>query len=151
MEPMEELTEETTSSMEALRSELDQFNVDDIIVGKDKRFTFSVTYTDYDSQKYEGSFQSRVPSIGDIIQIGILESSYYSGVTNRATLSPEIQNIAFMKATLKVLLVNWPSWFKIEELDNLALLESIYVQHALVVESFRKNSKIEFNKSSIKR
>ena len=121
-----------------------EFNVDDILVGKDRKFSFKTTYTNSFGEKVEGEFISHIPSISEAISIGIIESNQYAGATDRSAIPVDIQNLAFMKATLKVCLVNWPSWFKIEELDDVKLLEAVYVQHTLVTNSFREKSKIAF-------
>lgn len=116
---------------------------DEAMVGKDKRFTFRIIYTDSFGQKEEGEFISRVPSVKDIIQIGIEESNLLIGTGNADAISIQITNMAFMMATLKICLVDYPSWFNLNDIDDLSLLEVVYTKHALVVDRFRNRCKIE--------
>ena len=116
----------------------------EVIIGDDRRYTIRLVYKTVAGQKLEGKFIFKIPTVGDILKIGIEEANMLSAAKDPRVVSARMQDVAYIVATLKVCLVNWPDWFSVEDITDmeLELLSAIYVRHAAIIDRYRERSSI---------
>jgi hypothetical protein len=130
--------------LEEPESDVDSF-IADVVFADNNTFSFSLIYEN-SKVKYEGTFVCKVPSIHDMITIGKNTALEFQGVSQMAGIPTEIYNMAYHFATLKVVLVKYPDWFKLNELVDIRLLEVIYGKYIIAVERFRDETFIRPSK-----
>ncbi len=119
-----------------------EFNIEAMVLSDEKLFEIPLTYVDTDDQKKTSKFVFRLPNVQDMIRIGVIESQLLSDSKKFDDVTPYILNIAYFVATIKVCLVESPSWFDIDKNDDIDLLEVLYVRYSSAVEKFRSKRKI---------
>lgn len=123
-----------------------EFDVTEVVLSDDKRFTIPITFIDADNQKKTSNFVFKLPGVQEMIRVGVIESQLLADSKNISEVSQYIQNVAYFVATIKVCLVECPAWFNIDENDDLDFLEVLYDKYILVVERFREKRKIVLSK-----
>ncbi|MBD1372593.1 hypothetical protein IC620_09525 [Hazenella sp. IB182357] len=83
-----------------------------------------------------GNFVFRYPSLMDRMKLGSLKTSLLNGL-NLAGIDNEADNIAFMTATLTILMESSPDWFTLDEIHEYKALERVFDTYATWRESFR--------------
>lgn len=85
-----------------------------------------------------GVFVGKYLSLMERIKIGSIRAKLLDGAPAES-LDPYTDNIVFMVAYLTVALVKQPSWFKLEELDDITILQQLYNEIDEFNQSFRLN------------
>lgn len=85
-----------------------------------------------------GVFVGKYLSLMERIKIGSIRAKLLDGAPSES-LDPYTDNIVFMVAYLTVALVKQPTWFKLEELDDISILQQLYTEIDEFNQSFRLN------------
>ena len=123
--------------------------INEVLLSDKRQFSFTVSHEDEFGNKYSGKFISKLPSVREMIQIGVDEANMLAGVLNVANIQVEISNLAVMMATLKNCLVDTPDWFKLEDSHNMELIEKVFLEHTRVVSHFSEKCQVNISKECL--
>ena len=88
-----------------------------------------------------GTFVAEIPTISQRIQIGVLRAKLLGGVASQS-VDNFTDDLAFMVSYLQVVIKKYPSWWIIEEMDDLAAINQLFNKVTDWVNSFqRKDTK----------
>lgn len=88
-----------------------------------------------------GTFVAGIPTIAQRIQIGVIRARMLGGVASQS-IDNFTDDLAFMTAYLQVVIKKHPSWWVIEEMDDVVALREMFTQVTNWVNSFqRKDTK----------
>lgn len=87
-----------------------------------------------------GIFVARIPTISQRIQIGVLRARMLGGITSDS-VDKFTDDLAFMVAYLQVTIKNYPSWWSIENMDDVTAIREMFNKVTDWVNSFQRKSK----------
>ncbi len=113
-----------------------------------------VDYIDAYDDHFKGKIVIRRPNMQDYLKMGALKASYLKQAVGKDPTTKEtiyadpnfidhtIKMMAQFISTFKVLVVKCPKWFdEPEKLNDFGLLDHIYFEYEVWLNSFRKSSK----------
>lgn len=101
--------------------------------------TFEADFSDV-REDFVGKFTVRRPSQLDRLQIGVTQGALLGGLVGEVDVITS--NIAYMSATLDVVLVDSPNWFDINDPDiDYDILEAVFNEYLNWTATFRKTNK----------
>jgi hypothetical protein len=86
-----------------------------------------------------GNFIFRYPSLMDRMKIGVMKTSLLNGMS-LAGIDNEVDNIAYMMATLTVVMESAPDWFQLDVLEDYDALDRVFEEYAKWRDSFRSQT-----------
>lgn len=101
-------------------------------------YTFTVDWTDARGKRWQGSFDSTIPTIQMQRQAGILQARLNDGLP-KASLDPVTDEINYILAQSAYRITKFPDWWKPAELNDVNLLYAVY-QHVMEHEQFFRRS-----------
>lgn len=88
-----------------------------------------------------GTFVAGIPTITQRIQVGVIRAKMLGGVASES-VDNFTDDLAFMVAYLQVVIKKHPSWWAIEEMEDIVAIREMFTQVTDWVNSFqRKNTK----------
>ena len=88
-----------------------------------------------------GTFIAGIPTIAQRIQIGVIRARMLGGVASQS-VDNFTDDLAFMVAYLQVVIKKHPSWWAIEDMDDVVAIREMFTQVTDWVNSFqRKDTK----------
>ena len=88
-----------------------------------------------------GIFVAGIPTISQRIQIGVLRAKMLGGVASQS-VDNFTDDLAYMVSYLQVVIKKYPSWWTIEQMDDVVAIREMFTQVTDWVNSFqRKNTK----------
>jgi len=110
-----------------------QVIADQLLVGNDEQLTYEMDLI-VGKRNFKGQFTLRRPSVYDQTRIGIRIGELMSapgpdGYPRRVYTDFYHENLALMLATLEVVIVKHPQWWKIDEVRDEELLAALYAQY----------------------
>lgn len=108
-----------------------------ILSGNKRVLEVELDFTEFDDS-YKGKFVFHHPTLQDRMNIGIIKSQLLNGMEGKTDVVTD--NIAFMTAVLSVVTDQAPAWFKINELYDYEVLNTVYETYNEWVNTFRRNN-----------
>lgn len=92
---------------------------------------------DVDKNGFTGTFSVKYPSLMEKMRIGTLRAQYLMGMPS-SSVDVITDNIAFMTATLNVVVTDAPKWFDLNKMDDYEVLEAIFEPYKEWSDTFRR-------------
>lgn len=109
-----------------------------ILQGKNNKLVKQIDLSDI-HKDWVGTFVFHYPSLMEQVQIGVMKAKMLDGVPVNS-VDTLTDNIAFMTATLHVVMDSAPEWFNLDKLDDFTALFRVYNEFAQWRESFRQTN-----------
>lgn len=106
-----------------------------ILEGKKRTLTKQLDFSTID-ETFVGTFIFHHPTVLDRMNIGTLKSQLLQGMEGRTDVITD--NIAHMTAVLSHVIDEAPEWFKINEIYDYEILDTVYETYNEWVNTFRK-------------
>ena len=106
-----------------------------ILAGNQRKVEMEFDFTEFD-QSYKGIFTFHHPTLQERMRIGVMKAQLLNGMDGKVDVITD--NIAYMTAVLSIVIDNAPAWFKLNELYDYEILNSVYEKYNEWVNSFRK-------------
>lgn len=106
-----------------------------IIDNEAKTYVFEKTLS-IGGQKKSGSFTAKYMGVGARLRLGAIRAKLLDGAPSQS-VDVLTDDIAYMIAYLTVALINTPSWFNYDDLDDIGDLRGLYMEVYKFVNSFR--------------
>lgn len=110
----------------------------EVLQGTNKKLQKQIDLTKF-NPAWVGNFIFRYPSLMDRMKIGALKASMLNGLS-LAGIDNEADNIAYMMATLTVVMESSPDWFKLDSLEDYDALDHVFEEFAKWRDSFRSST-----------
>lgn len=104
---------------------------------REMRFTQKVNVGGIDKT---GIFVAGIPTISQRIQIGVTRAKMLGGVANQS-VDNFTDDLAFMVAYLQVVIKEYPSWWEIENMDDVIAIREMFTKVSDWVNSFQRKNK----------
>lgn len=88
----------------------------------------------------KGTFVFKRPTVLEQMNIGVLKNEMLQGQPEQ-THDVYSANIAHMTATLTFVLKNFPEWFRINEIYDYEILDTVYEEYAKWLDTFRQKGR----------
>ncbi len=95
--------------------------------------TFRIDMKLPSGEEFNGSFTIHRPTIGERINIGILEAQRLGGLSN---IDAFTGGLAHMVATLEVVIDDKPTWWKPQELRDVEVINEVYNKYVEYLNTF---------------
>lgn len=109
-----------------------------IIDNETKTYTFEKTLSINGGEKKSGRFVAKYMGVTARLKIGTLRAKLLDGAPAES-LDNLTDDIAYMMAFLTVALVEKPSWFSFDVLDDFIELRDMFTEVDMFIASFRQN------------
>lgn len=109
-----------------------------IIDNESKTYTFEKTLTLIGGQKKSGTFKVKYLGVTARLRIGTIRAKLLDGAPSQS-LDNLTDDIAYIIAYLTVAIVEKPSWFDFDALDEYSELKEMYLEVYEFIQSFRYN------------
>jgi hypothetical protein len=125
--------------------------------GGSKTFNLEFVYIQEDGSTLSGNFVFKRPNVGEYIRIGVEKAKYLkkhiakyyqdsqeeeSFVIGVEDIDPTIRVLAEMMATLKIVSIEYPKWFKDpESLEDVSIIYRLYEEYNQLLINFRGENK----------
>lgn len=106
-----------------------------ILAGKERKHTVEIDLTEFD-QSYKGTFTFHHPTLVDRMNIGLMKAKMLEGLEGKVDVITD--NIAHMTATLTYVIDDAPAWFKVNEIYDYQVLDTVFEVYNEWVGTFRK-------------
>lgn len=106
-----------------------------VIDNEAKTYVFEKTLS-IGGQKKSGSFTAKYMGVGARLRLGAIRAKLLDGAPSQS-IDVLTDDIAYMIAYLTVALINTPSWFNYDDLDDIGDLRELYMEVYKFVSSFR--------------
>ena len=102
--------------------------------------TFSVDVKASSGKTYEGSFTTHRPTVGEIVEMEMIESRELGGMKN---VSKVESNLARMLSVLDVIIDSSPEWWKPRKLEDLEVVQVVYEKYINYLREFQRQVRFE--------
>lgn len=109
-----------------------------IIDNESKTYTFEKTLSVNGGEKKSGKFVAKYMGVAARLKIGTIRAKLLDGAPS-ASLDNLTDDIAYIMAYLTVALVEKPSWFSFDAIDDFVELRGVFMEVDTFIGSFRQN------------
>ena len=96
--------------------------------------TFKIDMKLASGETFEGTFTIHRPTIGERINIGILEAQRLGGLSN---VDLYTGGLAHMLATLEIIVDDYPTWWKPQDLRDVEVIQEVYQKYIDYLNTFQ--------------
>lgn len=107
-------------------------------------YTFDFDWTDPRGTRWQGRFQTRMPTPMDLMRAGVMQARLL-GSAPRESVDAFTEEIAYIISRLSFVLIERPDWFAdpLSMVDAVPLLQQIYGEVASFEAFFRRHGAVE--------
>lgn len=108
-----------------------------IIDNESKTYTFNQKIHTMDGQVREGTFKAKYMGVSARLRIGTIRAKLLDGAP-ASSMDVLTDDLAYMIAYLTVALIELPSWFRYDDMEEISELRDMYKEVSEFMNSFRK-------------
>lgn len=107
-----------------------------VVDNESKTYTFEKEVS-IGCEKKKGSFTAKYFGVAGRLRLGTLRAKLLEGAP-QDSIDEVTNDIAYMMAYLKIALIKTPSWWNMEELDDISDLTAVYLEVFKFIQFFRE-------------